>query len=134
MFPDPMCGSIRPPLRDMSTQFVYISTNQLFQSLRMMLTGNASPIFVWDALQEKFGLRGVEPTKQGVLVIKGKDETISARYVYVGSGISQADNSLSIVKRFLAIGTIIRRLEILISGLRTRYISNSRSPIECFDD
>ncbi|CAK5281391.1 unnamed protein product [Mycena citricolor] len=71
----------------------------------MTVLGLASPLHVWDETSETFvTLRG-EHGEQTILVLDDKDEMASSSYI----------------SRFLAIGTLMRRLENFVVGLRSRF-------------
>ena len=74
--------SVRPPIYDPDVQLVYVHVPDLFQSLLLTVSGTSSHLHIWDPIQEKFTLRGMQGRKDGQIVIVGKDEVISARWVY----------------------------------------------------
>ncbi|KAH9949631.1 Spc98 family-domain-containing protein [Amylocystis lapponica] len=95
---------VRSPLQDPTTQLVYVTTEELLQSLRMSLTGTSSALYLWDPTSETFMMRNIKPDKRGVIIMIGKDEVVSS----------------SLCQRCLSIGTLLRRLETLVVGQRTR--------------
>ncbi|KAF8893407.1 Spc98 family-domain-containing protein [Infundibulicybe gibba] len=70
----------------------------------MSILGASSIYHTWDTSSENFVALGLEPGRMGVILVDGKDETISN----------------SFISRFLVIGTSMRRLENLLIDLRTR--------------
>ncbi|KAF9448213.1 gamma-tubulin complex, DGRIP91/SPC98 component protein [Macrolepiota fuliginosa MF-IS2] len=93
---------VRPHLKDTSTHVVYVNQADLFSSLKMTVLGNSSVFHSWDAKSERFVQTGVGEGERGFLLLDGKDEVISN----------------SVISRFLNIGNMLRRLEILLAGLR----------------
>ena len=73
--------SVRPPLQDPASQVVYVTLQDLFQSLKTSSTGISSLLHIWDSTSDTFSMRDVGVGKQGVLVIIGKDEVITSRSV-----------------------------------------------------
>lgn len=62
-------------------QIVYVTPRDLLHSLRVSLTGTSSPLHLWHSGLEIFLLKNVEKDKQGVIVLIGKDEVVSARLI-----------------------------------------------------
>ena len=88
----------------------------------MTVAGISSPLHVWDITLEAFVLRDIHSEQRGVLMIDGMDEVVSQRSViryFVGQGSSL---DVSLIQRFLTIGALTRRLEILIEALRERFV------------
>ncbi|PCH43732.1 hypothetical protein WOLCODRAFT_144654 [Wolfiporia cocos MD-104 SS10] len=106
---------VRPPFQDPAVQLVYVTPRELLQSLQLSLTGTSSTIYVWDDHSEKFILRGLEVGKTGTIALTGTDEVVSS----------------SLVQRFSTIGTLMRRLEIVASTLRTKH-SRADSVLHAF--
>ncbi|KAH8083806.1 Spc98 family-domain-containing protein [Cristinia sonorae] len=98
---------MRPYLQDSSLHRKYVSAHELFESLRWTVAGSSSAIHIWDATSQKFTFRGILPDQQGTIVLIGNDEVVSE----------------SFIQRFLSIGTLIRRLDICVSSLRTNNLS-----------
>jgi hypothetical protein len=71
--------SIRPQLSNSMTEIIYVDQPELLISLRLTLMGATSKFHVWNPQQERFILRGVDPDKNGILSIIGRDETITQR-------------------------------------------------------
>ncbi|KZT71065.1 hypothetical protein DAEQUDRAFT_666945 [Daedalea quercina L-15889] len=97
---------VRPPVHDQSNPLIYVTGDDLLQSLHLALTGLSSSVYIWDAESEQFVLRAVPRGTKGTLVLIGTDEVISG----------------SIVQRFLVIGTLMRRLENLVQSYNTRHM------------
>ncbi|TFK66542.1 gamma-tubulin complex, DGRIP91/SPC98 component protein [Pluteus cervinus] len=86
------------------TEVVYVTQAELLAAFRMTVLGTSSLFHVWDAKQERFVQNGAKEGKAVCLLIDGKDEVASN----------------SVISRFLSIGTLMRRLEILSNSLRKR--------------
>lgn len=104
----------------------------------MIVLGISSQYHVWEPHAEQFiqfGGSGSDGTqKRDFMLIHGNDEVVSDRLVVIvtpNSRTSFFDSLLwySFIKGFLKIGTLLRRLEIFLSTLRTRYILMNRSCI-----
>ena len=76
-----MPPSARPHVHDPTRPLVYVTREELLQSLHLTLTGISSSVYVWDSHAEKFRLRAVPHGKKGTLVLIGTDEVISERSV-----------------------------------------------------
>ncbi|KAJ3508339.1 hypothetical protein NLJ89_g5811 [Agrocybe chaxingu] len=82
-----------------------VNHRELLLSLKSTVLGISSQFHVWDSISERFAQVGTLGNgKRGVLLLDGKDDVISA----------------SLISRFVTIGTLTRRLELLLSSLRTR--------------
>ncbi|KAF8971184.1 gamma-tubulin complex, DGRIP91/SPC98 component protein [Flammula alnicola] len=106
---DLVCASARsyvqPRLVNPMNSMLYVTQNQLLVSLKMIVLGFSSQYHMWDPAKERFIQVGTEQNgKRGFVLIDGKDEVVSE----------------SLISRFLKIGTLLRRLESLLSSLRTR--------------
>lgn len=95
---------MRPLPFDLRASVVYVNELELLESLRMMVLGTSSFLHTWDPVSETFVSLGGAKNLPNKLIIGGKDETMSS----------------SLLKRFLDIGTLMRRLEVFLSLLRTR--------------
>ncbi|RDB16899.1 Gamma-tubulin complex component 3 [Hypsizygus marmoreus] len=91
-------------LRDPSVEMVYVTQDKLLNALKMTVLGTSSVFHTWDASAERFVQAGLADGQRGFLLMDGKDEVISQ----------------SLISRFITIGTLLRRLEILLAALRTR--------------
>ncbi|KAJ7077325.1 gamma-tubulin complex, DGRIP91/SPC98 component protein [Mycena belliarum] len=96
---------VRPRLNDPCTELKYIAQRELLGALKMTVLGIASPLHAWDPVSETFVQVVAEKGAHGILLVDDKDEVVSG----------------SFVSRFLNIGTLLRRLEILLADLRSRY-------------
>ncbi|KXN90824.1 hypothetical protein AN958_03478 [Leucoagaricus sp. SymC.cos] len=94
----------QPRMKDISTHIVYTNQADLFSSLKMTVLGNTSIYHSWDAESQRFVQIGVGEKEQGSLLLDGRDEIISD----------------SVMSRFLTIGSLLRRLEILLASLRNQ--------------
>ncbi|KAK0455463.1 gamma-tubulin complex, DGRIP91/SPC98 component protein [Desarmillaria tabescens] len=99
---------VQPRLRDPDTEVLHVTADVLWRNLKMTICGISSQLHVWNLISEQFVQLGVRNGRNGVIIVDGKDESISD----------------SICASFLRIGTLLRRLEIFIVTLR------SRSPTE----
>ncbi|KJA27578.1 hypothetical protein HYPSUDRAFT_62653 [Hypholoma sublateritium FD-334 SS-4] len=96
---------VQPRFFHPSDSLLYVTQHQLFRSLKIVVLGFSSPYHVWDPLQERFVQANTgEDGSRGFILVDGKDETVSN----------------SVIARFLKIGTLLRRLESLLSSLRAR--------------
>lgn len=84
--------------------------------------GATSNLHVWDAQQERFTLRGVHRGMSGILSIVGRDETTTQRLAAIHFPKCLPLMALSCLTRFLTIGTLSRRLEVLVRMLGQRYV------------
>ncbi|KAI0356163.1 hypothetical protein OH77DRAFT_1423763 [Trametes cingulata] len=103
---------VRPPLQDPNVQLVYTRVPELFESLLLTVSGTSSHLHIWDPAIQKFVLRNLQGKESGQLVIVGKDEVVSA----------------SLLQRFLTIGNLMRRLELLADDFdvkRSTPVSNA---------
>ncbi|KAF9646581.1 hypothetical protein BDM02DRAFT_3099578 [Thelephora ganbajun] len=92
---------VRPQLSNAATEIIYVEQSELLASLRLTLMGATSNFHVWNPQQECFILRGLHHGKSGILSIIGRDEAVTQ----------------SCISRFLTIGTLSRRLEVLVGSL-----------------
>ncbi|KAJ7091104.1 Spc98 family-domain-containing protein [Mycena epipterygia] len=96
---------VQPRLNDPGTELKYVTQHELLTALRMTVLGISSPLHTWDPISETFVQVVSQKGTHGILLIDDKDEVVS----------------MSLISRFLAIGTLLRRLEILLSALQTRF-------------
>ncbi|KAK7472513.1 hypothetical protein VKT23_000628 [Stygiomarasmius scandens] len=87
----------------------YITLDHLLRSMKLVTLGTSSVLHVWDPLSERFVDSASTKERRRVLLVDGKDETISA----------------SIISRFLSIGTSLRRLEKLVTDIRSLKAHNN---------
>ncbi|KAG1826425.1 Spc98 family-domain-containing protein [Suillus variegatus] len=97
-------SSMRPLPFGPRANVVCVNELELLESLRMTVLGTSSFLHTWDPVSETFLSSGGAENMPNKLLISGKDETMSS----------------SLLKRFLDIGTLMRRLEVFLSVLRTR--------------
>ncbi|KAI0645384.1 Spc98 family-domain-containing protein [Trametes meyenii] len=96
---------LRPPVQDPNVHLVYAHVPELLDSLLSTVSGASSHFHIWDPAIHKFVLRDLECRERGQIVIVSKDEVTS--------------NSL--LQRFLTIGNLVRRLEILADSREAKY-------------
>ncbi|KAL1942658.1 hypothetical protein VTO73DRAFT_4898 [Trametes versicolor] len=96
---------VRPPLQDPRAHLVYARVSELFESLILTVSGTSSHLHIWDPGSQTFVLRNLHGKEQGHMVIVGKDEVVSA----------------SLLQRFLTIGNLMRRLELLAESRETKH-------------
>jgi hypothetical protein len=61
--------------------------------------------------------------EQTRILVDGKDDVVSTRWVLtIFDACSNVNRCSSFLARFLTIGTLLRRLELLLYSLRTRYV------------
>ncbi|KAF8658255.1 hypothetical protein AX16_002031 [Volvariella volvacea WC 439] len=85
---------------------LHVSNQDVLKALKMTVSGTSSTLHIWNMELETFVQRGVLPGQVGYIMIDGQDEV----------------SSKSVVHRFLKIGTLMRRLEILVESLRSRSV------------
>ena len=73
--------SARAQLQDPHCRRIHISLQALFEALRWTIMGASSALHIWDPDKETFILRGLEDRQNGLVVITGYDEEVSARFV-----------------------------------------------------
>lgn len=93
-----------------------MAEDDLLESLKMVVLGFSSRYYIWDPDEERFKQNG---DSDGIC-IDGKDVIVSSRYAQVPLVIALSNILFSWSSRFLKIGTILRRLESLLSNLRAR--------------
>ncbi|KAF8718598.1 hypothetical protein AX14_011748 [Amanita brunnescens Koide BX004] len=93
-----------PSFNHSAVDRVYLSQTEFLSALRTIVLGTSSTYHIWDANKEKFVYAKAAEGRQGYLIVDGKDELICR----------------SITQRFLTIGTLMRRLEVLLVTLRAR--------------
>ncbi|PPQ70803.1 hypothetical protein CVT25_000030 [Psilocybe cyanescens] len=107
-----VCTSVRyylqPRLYNPTDNTIHLTQKELLLNLKMIVLGISSQYHVWEPHAEQFiqfGGSGSDGTqKRDFMLIHGNDEVVSD----------------SFIKGFLKIGTLLRRLEIFLSTLRTR--------------
>ncbi|KAJ6625865.1 Spc98 family-domain-containing protein [Mycena sp. CBHHK59/15] len=95
---------VQPPLHDPKTELKYVTQQQLLTALKKTVLGISSPLHTWDPISETFVPTVLQKGTRGIILVDGKDEVVSA----------------SLISRFLTIGTLLRRLETLLTSLRSR--------------
>ncbi|KDQ15335.1 hypothetical protein BOTBODRAFT_131086 [Botryobasidium botryosum FD-172 SS1] len=93
---------IRPQHTAKECDVVSMSTAQLHEFLNLNLLGSSSTMFMWDNTGETFRLAMDDPRKETILVVDGLSHSTSS----------------NMTRRFLDIGTMLRRLETLVAKLR----------------
>ncbi|KAJ7217732.1 gamma-tubulin complex, DGRIP91/SPC98 component protein [Mycena pura] len=96
---------VQARLNDPGTEVRYVKQHELLASLKMTVLGLSSPLHTWDPVSETFVPVVSQKGTRGILLVDDKDETASA----------------SFISRFLSIGTLLRRLEILVATLRSKF-------------
>ncbi|KAI0674988.1 Spc98 family-domain-containing protein [Trametes maxima] len=96
---------LRPPIKDRNVHLVYAHVPELLESLFSTVSGTSSHFHIWDPVTHKFVLRDLDGKERGQIVIVSKDEIVG--------------NSL--LQRFLTIGNLMRRLEVLADSRETKY-------------
>ncbi|KAI0042924.1 hypothetical protein FA95DRAFT_508656 [Auriscalpium vulgare] len=97
---------IDPRLRDPGVQIIHVGLAELLSSMRMVIIGNSSSIYTWDSLRETFVLAHAAEGKRGMIILDGRDDILTE----------------SFLRRFLTIGSVLRRIEMFTTGLRTKYV------------
>ncbi|KAJ6594217.1 Spc98 family-domain-containing protein [Mycena capillaripes] len=106
---------VRPRLNDPDIEVKYVTQRELLGALKMTVLGTSSPLHTWDPVSEIFVQIVAEKGTYGILLVDDKDEVISK----------------SLISRFLTIGTLMRRLELLLTFLRSRF-ANKGPTIHAF--
>ncbi|KAJ6587217.1 gamma-tubulin complex, DGRIP91/SPC98 component protein [Mycena vulgaris] len=96
---------VQPRLNDPGTELKYVTQRELLAALKMTVLGISSPLHTWDPVSETFIQIVGEKAAHGLLLVDDKDEVVSG----------------SLISRFLTIGSLLRRLEILLASLRSRF-------------
>ncbi|KAJ7187937.1 gamma-tubulin complex, DGRIP91/SPC98 component protein [Mycena filopes] len=96
---------VKPRVHDPRVELKYVGQRELLSALKMTVLGISSPLHTWDPRSETFVQIVAQKGARGILLIDDKDEVVSA----------------SFIARFLTIGTLQRRLEILLTALRSRF-------------
>ncbi|KAG1735090.1 Spc98 family-domain-containing protein [Suillus paluster] len=96
--------SVQPLPFDLRASVISVNELELLESLRMTVLGTSSFLHTWDPDSEKFLSFGGAANLPSRFIISGKDETMTS----------------SLLRRFLDIGTLMRRLEVFLNDLRTR--------------
>ncbi|KAG5735482.1 hypothetical protein E4T56_gene11143 [Termitomyces sp. T112] len=91
-------------LLDPKVEMTYITQCNTLNALKRIVLGTSSVYHTWNPEAERFIQAGVEDNKTGCILIDGKDEVVSQ----------------SLISRFIAIGTLLRRLETFLTFLRAR--------------
>jgi hypothetical protein len=86
-------------------------------SLGMTILGTSSELHAWDPASETFVAKGSKE-----ILLDGRDGVISNRLAQPSSSCPHSKILPSVMCRFLAIGTLMRRLEILILTFRSRRV------------
>ncbi|KAJ7352355.1 gamma-tubulin complex, DGRIP91/SPC98 component protein [Mycena albidolilacea] len=96
---------VQPRLNDPGIEVKYVTQHELLTALKMTVLGTSSPLHTWDPVSETFVQIVAEKGTRGILLVDDKDEVVSKSWI---SG-------------FLTIGTLMRRLEILLASLGSRF-------------
>ncbi|KAJ6476059.1 gamma-tubulin complex, DGRIP91/SPC98 component protein [Mycena vitilis] len=106
---------VHPRLKDPDIELKYVTQRELLVSLKMTVLGTSSPLHTWDSTSQTFVQIVGEKGTHGILLIDDKDEVVSK----------------SFISRFFTIGTLMRRLEIMLTYLRARF-ANKGPTIHAF--
>ncbi|KAI9442428.1 Spc98 family-domain-containing protein [Lactarius indigo] len=102
---------VNPRLQDPDLYVLHVGIKDLFASIQNILVGNSSSLYRWDPLSETFVLPTTTDGKKTFIVVDGKDDLVMQSYT----------------KRFLTIGSLLRRLDLFVNGLRHRCVTKSQS-------
>ncbi|KAF8210658.1 Spc98 family-domain-containing protein, partial [Mycena galopus ATCC 62051] len=97
---------VRPRLNDSNIEVKYVTQHELLAALKMTVLGTSSPLHTWDPVSETFVQTVAQKGTRGILLVDDKDEVVSKSWI---SG-------------FITIGTLMRRLEILLTSLGSRFV------------
>jgi hypothetical protein len=74
--------SVQPHLFNPMNSYLYVTQKDLLSSLKTTVLGFSSKFYVWEATSEQFIQIGMEQKfKKGFMLIDGKDEVVSERYI-----------------------------------------------------
>ncbi|KAF7308550.1 Spindle pole body component [Mycena chlorophos] len=96
---------VHPRIHEPVTELKYVRPYELLHALKKTVLGLESSLHRWDPGVEKFVALVAQKGARGIIVLDDKDETLSS----------------SFMERFLLIGTLLRRLEILVEVLRKKF-------------
>ncbi|KAJ6498990.1 gamma-tubulin complex, DGRIP91/SPC98 component protein [Mycena sanguinolenta] len=96
---------VQPRLNDPNIEVKYVTQRELLVGLKMTILGTSSPLHTWDPISETFVQVVAQKGTHGILLVDDKDEVVGTSWI---SG-------------FLTIGTLMRRLEILLASLGSRF-------------
>ncbi|KLO17438.1 hypothetical protein SCHPADRAFT_846666 [Schizopora paradoxa] len=102
----------RPPLLNKTHRVRHVSSAELIQNLSAILLGCSSTIYIWDNSTQRFVMQKSSEEEEAYIFLDGMDEVVSKSYI----------------KRFLEIGTHLRRLELLALHLRNIILPPSHNP------
>jgi hypothetical protein len=115
-----MQTSILPHLQQPDIHVLDVTSVQLFAALKMTVLGAASTMYAWDATMERFIQAPANDGYRLLILVDRKDELICARYFDNFTKSAAHSHKASFIQRFTLIGTLLRRLEILIASIRRR--------------
>ncbi|KAF8574120.1 hypothetical protein K439DRAFT_1624581 [Ramaria rubella] len=95
---------LRPRVHDPSLYLLYVLPAELLTHLLLNVVGNSSPLFIWDAEVERLISRGRGDGKRVLVILEGLDEAASTPFI----------------ERFLNIGTLMRRLDGIVTSLQRK--------------
>lgn len=123
--------SIRPQPTVKERDVDFMSTAQLHEFLDLNLLGSSSTMFMWDGTRETFRPAADDPREETVLVVDGLSHFTSSRYELTNYlelfSCAHVFQITSMARRFLDIGTMLRRLEALVAKLRSMYVAPART-------
>ncbi|KAL0947566.1 hypothetical protein HGRIS_013655 [Hohenbuehelia grisea] len=96
---------VKPRYYDSTIDRLDVSEDYLTTAMKLTMLGTSSALYSWNAASESFLPSWSRTWTQGTLSIAGKDEVVSE----------------STIRRFLTIGTLLRRLELFLLALRSKY-------------
>jgi hypothetical protein len=108
-------------LNDPGIEVKYVTQHELLTALKMTVLGTSSPLHTWDPVSETFVQIVAEKGTRGILLVDDKDEVVSKRFVrFYLARLALNCRVYSWISGFLTIGTLMRRLEILLASLGSR--------------
>ncbi|KAK7005800.1 spindle pole body component [Favolaschia claudopus] len=96
---------VQPRLNDPHIEIKYVTQQELLSALKMTVLGTSSPLHSWDPVTETFVQVVTQKGARGVLAVDDKDEVVSESWIY----------------GFLTIGTLMRRVEMLVASLSSGF-------------
>ena len=73
--------SVQPRFSDPNIMVSYVTQEELLVSLKMIVLGTSSTLHTWCPSSEKFVQVGCQDGQRGYLLVDGKDEVVSSRFI-----------------------------------------------------
>ncbi|KAG6331460.1 hypothetical protein ID866_7629 [Astraeus odoratus] len=99
-----MSLSILSPLHDRKSVIVHHTEDELMESLKLVVLGSSSPLYIWNVPSESFVHKRSADIEQVIVRVSGQTEAAGTSYL----------------RRFLNLGSLMRRMDIFVHDLRHR--------------